>query len=98
MFLVSVASKGLRVQVSSLESTLARISISVDSKWVNLATDLSSGEARVTPGRSLKRRVGADVAKEKHSVCNWSFVTEGRTTPQRLYTGLVTAVSNRKST
>src|SRR5712671_6565077 len=34
MFLVSVASKGLRVHVSALESTLAGISISVDSKWV----------------------------------------------------------------
>ena len=33
-FSVSVASKGLRVCVSGLESTLAGISISVDSKWV----------------------------------------------------------------
>ncbi len=32
MFFVSVASKKLRVYVSGLESTLARISISVDSK------------------------------------------------------------------
>ena len=32
MFFVSVASKGLRVHVSGLESTLAGISISVDSK------------------------------------------------------------------
>ncbi len=35
MFFVSVASKELRVYVSGLESTLARISISVDSKWVS---------------------------------------------------------------
>jgi hypothetical protein len=39
MVFVSVASKGFRVYVSGLESTLgptpAGISISVDSKWVN---------------------------------------------------------------
>ena len=34
MFFISVASKGLRVYVSGLESTLTGISISVDSKWV----------------------------------------------------------------
>ena len=34
MFFISVASKGLRVYVSGLESTLAGISISVDSKLV----------------------------------------------------------------
>ncbi len=34
MFLVSVASKELRVCVSGLESTLTGIPISVDSKWV----------------------------------------------------------------
>jgi hypothetical protein len=32
MFFIGVASKGLRVYVSGLESTLASISISVDSK------------------------------------------------------------------
>jgi len=35
-FLVSVASKGLRVCVSGLESTLAGTSVSVDSKWVGV--------------------------------------------------------------
>ena len=34
MFFISVASKELRVYVSGLESTLADISVSVDSKWV----------------------------------------------------------------
>src|SRR5712691_9261600 len=50
MFFVSVASKGLNVYVSGLESTLARISNSVDSKWVSLAMNLSSGEAKVRQG------------------------------------------------
>src|SRR5712664_876318 len=50
MFFVSVASKALRVYVSGLESTLARISISVDSKWVSLAMNLSFGEAKVRQG------------------------------------------------
>ncbi len=86
MFFVSVASKGLRVRVSGLESTLTRVSISVDSKWVSLAMNLSSGEAKVRQGWSFERWVGAEVAKEKHSVCNRSFATEGRTTSQRLYT------------
>ena len=47
---VSVASKGLRGYVSGLESTLAGISISVDSKWVSLAMNLSSGEAKLRQG------------------------------------------------
>src|SRR5258708_21199616 len=34
LFFISVASKGLSAFVSGLESTLAGISISVDSKWV----------------------------------------------------------------
>jgi hypothetical protein len=38
---VSVASKGLRVLVSALESTLARISVSVDSKKVRRGCLLS---------------------------------------------------------
>jgi hypothetical protein len=50
MFFVSVASKALRVYVSGLESTLARISISVDSKWVSLAMNLSFGEAKIRQG------------------------------------------------
>src|SRR6266702_1552143 len=90
MFFVSVASKGLNVYVSGLESTLAGISISVDSKWVSLAMNLSSGEAKV------RRAVLRAVAKKKHSVCNRSFATEGRTTSQRLYTRSVTAVSNER--
>ena len=36
MFLISVASKGLSVFVSGLESTLTGISISVDSKRLSL--------------------------------------------------------------
>ena len=39
-FSVSVASKGLRVYVSGLESTLAGISISVDSKGTYVAPKL----------------------------------------------------------
>ena len=50
MFFVSVAYKGLRVHVSGLESTLAGISISVDSKWVSPAVNLSSGEAKERHG------------------------------------------------
>ncbi len=50
MIFVSVASKGLRVHVSGLELTLARIPISVDSKWVSPAVNLSSGEAYVGQG------------------------------------------------
>jgi hypothetical protein len=44
---VSVASKGLRVYVSDLESTLAGISISVDSKGVcgGVEGDSGSGES-----------------------------------------------------
>ena len=53
MFFVSVASKGLRVSVSGLESTLARICISVDSKWVSSAVNLSTGEAKVSQGGPL---------------------------------------------
>jgi hypothetical protein len=37
MFFISVASKGLRIVVSALESTLAGISTSVDSKGVGVA-------------------------------------------------------------
>jgi hypothetical protein len=37
-FFVSVASKGLRVHVSGLESTLAGIPISVDSKGLRMQT------------------------------------------------------------
>ncbi len=48
------------------------------------------------PARSFERWVGADAAKEMHSVCNRSFATERRTTPQRSYTRLVTAVSTRR--
>ena len=40
MFFVSVASKGLRIYVSGLESTLAGISISVDSKGTCVARKL----------------------------------------------------------
>jgi hypothetical protein len=46
MFFVSVASKELRVYVSGLKSTLARISIGVDSKWVSPPVKLSSGERK----------------------------------------------------
>ena len=35
MFFISVASKGLRVCVSGLESTVGSISIGVDSKWLS---------------------------------------------------------------
>ena len=92
MFFVSVASKGLRGYVSGLESTVTRISISVDSKWVSLAMNLSSSEAKVRQGGPRA------VAKEKHSVCNRSFATRGQTASQRLYTRVVNAVSNEKST
>jgi len=40
LFFISVASKGLNVYVSGLESTLAGISTSVDSKGVYVALEL----------------------------------------------------------
>ena len=49
-FFVSFTSKELSIQTNGLESTLASISISVDSEWVSLAVHLSSGEARVRQG------------------------------------------------
>src|SRR6266704_3387537 len=92
MFFVNVPSKGLRGYVSGLESTVTRISISVDSKWVSLAMNLLSGEAKVRQGGPRA------VAKEKHSICNRSFATRGQTASQRSYTRVVNAVSNEKST
>src|SRR5260370_37619861 len=40
LFFISVASKGLRIYVNGLESTLAGISISVDSKRIYIAPKL----------------------------------------------------------
>jgi hypothetical protein len=55
-FFVSVASKGLRIYVSGLESTLAGISIGVDSKWLNgkVGELLADAERALTP-RMLRR-------------------------------------------
>src|SRR5258708_27934869 len=53
MFFISVASKGLRVYVSGLESTLASISISVDSKWVS---EEMPGQLSGLKGRTLADR------------------------------------------
>src|SRR5260370_25675346 len=53
MFFICVASKGLSVYVSGLESTLAGISISVDSKWVSeeMPGQLSSWKGRTLADR-----------------------------------------------
>jgi hypothetical protein len=52
-FFISVASKGLSVYVSGLESTLTGISISVDSKGAYIAPNL-----RKNPGISPDRDQG----------------------------------------
>jgi len=49
LFFISVASKGLSVYVSGLESTLAGISISVDSKATYVAQKLCKLEPFVLP-------------------------------------------------
>ncbi len=49
LFFISVASKGLSVYVSGLESTLAGISISVDSKATYVAQKLCKMEPFVLP-------------------------------------------------
>ena len=54
MFFIGVASKGLRVPVSGLESTHAGVSISVDSKGVAGGAFVSPDEA--AGADSLKRR------------------------------------------
>jgi hypothetical protein len=50
LFFVSVASKGLRADVSGLESTLAGISISVDSKGAYIAPELCKNSG-ISPDR-----------------------------------------------
>jgi hypothetical protein len=57
VFFVSVASKELRVKLSGLESTLAGISISVDSKWLSRA----NGQSSVTPRGSPISEYYADL-------------------------------------
>ena len=51
VFFVSVASKGLNVHVSGLESTVAGISISVDSKGVYVAPKLCNCLCHAAEGR-----------------------------------------------
>src|SRR5712691_162995 len=57
MFFVSVASKGLRVCVSGLESTLAGVFTSVDSKRLNEMLDKMPyrRDKTLTAGRMLRR-------------------------------------------
>ena len=72
MFLVSVASKGLRVLVSGLESTLAGISISVDSKWVRGSrTGLKTGHymgSLIRASLAAEQTVGKGEAAYGHAV------------------------------
>src|SRR5229473_2206579 len=65
MFFVSVASKGLRVYVSGLESTLADTSISVDSKGVALHQNCARGRGffrtRLGKATALRARTGSAI-------------------------------------
>jgi hypothetical protein len=73
MFSVSVASKGLRVYVSGLESTLAGISIGVDSKATYTALKLRRIEPFFCRRADLRANFAAKEVtrskKKRHTSC-----------------------------